>query len=80
MERPDLIRSPWVTLRVRAHTPLRILTLPAFVTPGDRRGTENIGKWMASTRQGGILVGLVQSLASPTGFVKLVGGWFRLAA
>jgi site-specific DNA recombinase len=42
--------------------PIRVLgPAPAFVTPGDLRG-----HWEASTRPGGLLVGLVQSVASPS--------------
>lgn len=39
---------------------------PNYIKQGDTRGTENIGKWMTQTRPGGMLVGLIQNVASPT--------------
>ena len=52
--------------------PIKILNQPApkFIRKGDRRGTENISKWAATTRPGGLLVGLVQSVASPSGIAR----------
>lgn len=45
--------------------PIRIPNEPApkYIKRGDTRG-----KWVAKTKPGGLLVGLVQSVASPTGF------------
>jgi hypothetical protein len=45
--------------------PIKILNqaVPSYITKGDTRGTENI-KWTAQTRPGGMLVGLVQNVAS----------------
>jgi hypothetical protein len=45
--------------------PIQILNqpVPSYTTKGDTRGI-----WRAETRPGGLLVGLVQSVASPTGF------------
>jgi hypothetical protein len=50
--------------------PIKILNqpVPTFIKKGDRRGTENIAKWTATTRPGGLLVGLVHNMASPAGF------------
>ncbi len=50
--------------------PIKVLNqpVPTFIKPGDVRGTERIGKWAVNTRPGGMLVGLVQNVASPTGF------------
>ena len=39
-----------------------------YIKKGDTRGTEHIGKWSAQTRPGGLLVGLIQMVASPAGF------------
>lgn len=46
--------------------PLRILNqpVPGYITKGDTRGTENIGKWGVETRPGGLLVGLVYGIPS----------------
>jgi hypothetical protein len=45
--------------------PIQILNqpVPSYTRKGDTRGI-----WRAETRPGGLLVGLVQSVASPTGF------------
>jgi hypothetical protein len=47
--------------------PIKILNqpVPKWIKKDDTRGTENIGKWGVHTRPGGLLVGLVQSVASP---------------
>ena len=42
--------------------------VPKYITKGDTWVTDNIGKWTAQTRPGGLLVKLVQSVASPAGF------------
>jgi hypothetical protein len=42
--------------------------LPKHIKKGDLRGSENVWKWSGSTRPGGLLVGVVQSMAFPTGF------------
>lgn len=49
--------------------PIKVLNqpIPPYIKRGDTRGTENIGKWTATTRRGGLLVGLVQNVASPRG-------------
>ena len=38
--------------------PIKILNqpIPKYIKKADRRGTENIGKWAANTRSGGMLV------------------------
>ena len=59
--------------------PIKILNqpMPKHIKKGDTRGTENMGRWAANTRPGGMLVGIVQSVASPTGlkdFYTLRGG------
>ena len=46
---------------------------PSYIKKGDTRGTENIGKWMTQTRPGGMLVGLIQNVASQ-GDTRKVGG------
>lgn len=74
----DLLRGPHVQqarliLQHLIDLPIRIPNQPApkFI----RRGKQHDGKWLAKTRPGGLLVGLVQSLAFPTG----VGlGWTGL--
>ena len=52
--------------------PIRILNqpVPSYITKGDTRGV-----WRAETRAGGLLVGLVQSVASPT-----TASWNQIAS
>lgn len=71
----DVLRGPHldqarVVLQHLINLPIKILNqpIPKYIKRGDTRGTENIGKWAANTRPGGLLVGLVQNVASPTGF------------
>jgi len=56
--------------------PIRILNEPPppYIKKGDTRGTENIGKWQAQTRPGGLLVGLIHNVASLT-----VPSWNQIA-
>jgi hypothetical protein len=70
----DVLRGPHIAqarlvLQHLMELPIKILNqpVPAYIKKGDTRGTENIGKWTAQTRPGGLLVGLVQSVASPAG-------------
>jgi hypothetical protein len=69
----DVLRSKHIAqarlvLQHLIDLPIKILNqpVPQYIKKSDTRGTENIGKWAAPTRPGGLLVGLVQSVASPT--------------
>ena len=60
----DVLRGPHVE---QARLVLQhLIDLPIRIT--NQAAPDYIGKWAANTRPGGLLVGLVQKVASPTGF------------
>jgi hypothetical protein len=67
--RAKRIQQAGLVLQHLVQLPIKILNqpIPKYIKKGDTRGMENIGKWGVHTRAGGLLVGLVQSVASPAG-------------
>jgi hypothetical protein len=73
----DVLRSKHIAqarlvLQHLMDLPIKILNqpIPSYIKRGDMRGHENL-KWGVNTRPGGMLVGLVQNVASPTGYPTL---------
>jgi hypothetical protein len=80
----DVLRSKHIAqarlvLQHLIDLPIKILNqpVPKYIKKGDTRGTENIGKWAATTRPERLLVGLVQNVASPRGTTpyNVTGRW-----
>jgi hypothetical protein len=83
----DVLRSKHIAqarlvLQHLMELPIKILNqpIPKYIKKGDTRGT---GKWAVNTRPGGMLVGLVQNVASPRGNPELCSPldvWFPRTA